>query len=341
MKKGLTLLMVLVFIISGASAAFAASDAESFFKGKIIQCIVPYKTGGGYDAWMRAVAPFFKKYSGASMVIRNTPGAGSLVGTNQLYVAEPNGLTIGILNGPGTMQAQLTGIRGVKFDLKKFTWLGRLTAEQRLVYMGTKSNYKTIEEMLKATAPIKMGAPGLGSSNYYEIILIAEATGMPVDMITGYDTANEVTLAIIRGELEGASGSYSSVIDTVQNGDTIVVAQYGDLSMPDLVKVPHVSKLPITAKDGKALIDIVYALNDVGRSVVAPPGVAADRAAFLEDALKKTLEDPGFLDIAKKQQMEVVHLSSDRIKKVVANGLDITPEMNARLKEIASKYQKR
>jgi len=340
-KWGILLVTVVFWFGIPSTNSHAAQSAADFFKGKVIECIVPYKTGGGYDAWVRTIAPFFKKYAGATLIIKNVPGAGSLIGTNKIYISEPNGLTIGIINGPGSMQAQLTDVKGVKYDLAKFTWLARLTAEQRLIVAGAKSKFKSIEAMMNATTPVKFGAPGLGSSNFYEAILIAEALGIKIDMITGYETSNEVAIAILRGELDAATGSYSSVISAVQNGDMVAVAQYGDLKMPDIAKVPHVANLPVKRKDGKDLLSIVFALNDVGRAIVAPPGVPPDRAKFLEDALKKTLDDPNFRKIAEKQQMEIVYLPGAKAKQVAQKGLAISPALKKELLEVASKYQKR
>ena len=332
--------MVVLLVMAMGSVAHGAGSAANFYKGKVVECVVPYKTGGGYDAWVRALSPFFKKYAGATLVVKNVPGAGSLVGTNKIYVSDPNGLVIGIINGPGTMQAQLTDLRGVKYDMAKFTWLARLTAEQRLICAGVKSKYKSLEAMEKATTLVKFGAPGLGSSNFYEAVLITEALGIKIDMITGYETAAEVTVAIIRGEIDAQTGSFSSVINTVENGDMVVVAQYGELNMPAMAKVPHIEKVPVKAKDGKELLDIVFALNDVGRAIVAPPGLPADKTKFLEDVLKKCLDDPKFQEIAKKQQMEVVYLNGAKAKQIAQKGLAITPALKQKLKDVAAKYQK-
>ncbi len=330
---------VLLTMFAGQGTAQAAGAAD-FYKGKVVECIVPYKTGGGYDSWVRALAPFFKKYSGATMVVSNVPGAGSLVGTNKIYIADPNGLTIGIVNGVGAMLAQLTDVRGVKYDLPKYTWLCRLTAEERVFVAGKKSKYQTVDAMEKATAPVKVGAPGLGSSNFYEAALIAEALGIKIDMITGYETANEVSVAILRGEIDSATGSYSSIMDTVKSGDMVAVLHYGAIEMPDLAKVPNLTKLTPRGKDGKELVQLVMALNNVGRAMVAPPGLAADKQKFLEDVLKKCLDDPTFRNLAKRQEMEVVYLPGAQAKQLAQKGLALTPALKAKLKEVVTKYQK-
>jgi tripartite-type tricarboxylate transporter receptor subunit TctC len=239
--------LTMLFVLSAGIRTAQAAGAADFYKGKVVGCIVPYKTGGGYDAWIRTISPFFKKYAGATLVVNNIPGAGSLVGMNKLYAADPNGLTIGIMNGVGALLAQLTDVRGVKYDLAKYTWLCRLTAEERVIVAGKKSKFQSIEAMQKATAaaPVKVGAPGMGSSNFYEGGLITEALGIPIDMVTGYETANEVNMAIIRGEIDIATGSYSSVMNEVKNGDMVAVTHYGAMDMPDLAKVPKVTSLPI------------------------------------------------------------------------------------------------
>ena len=334
-------LAVLLALSVGQQTAQAAGAAD-FFKGKVVSCIVPYKTGGGYDAWVRTISPFFKKYTGATLVISNIPGAGSLVGTNKIYMADPNGLTIGIINGVGAMQAQLTDVRGVKYDLAKYTWLCRLTAEERVIVAGKKSKFQTIEAMQKATAanPVKVGAPGMGSSNFYEAILITEALGIPIDMITGYETANEVSMAIMRGEIDVATGSYSSVMDTVKTGDMVAVTHYGAMDMPDLAKVPKVTSLPVKAKDGKDMLALVLSLNDVGRAMVAPPGLPADKQKFLEEGLKKCVDDPTFRTMAKKQEMEVVFLSGAEAKQLAQRGLAISPAMKMKLKEGIKQFTK-
>lgn len=322
----------------GAGAGTATAQAE-FYKGKVIDFIVPYKTGGGYDAWARLIAPFLEKYTGATVVIKNIPGAGSLTGTNQLYAAEPNGLTIGIINGPGAMQAQLTEVEGVKFDLLKFTWLGRVTSDPRVIVVGSKAKYKTIEQMRQATEPVKFGAPGLGSSMFMDAALIGEALGIKMDLVTGYETSEEVDLAVIRGELDAAAGSYASKVAMIKNGDVIPVLQYGKEKVADLPNIPLLTELPGINEQGRKLIDIIMALGEVGRPIAAPPGVPAERAKFLEEALKKSLEDPSLIEMAKKQEEVPRYLSAEEMRQVVNSGVNLEPELKQRLQEILARYQ--
>jgi tripartite-type tricarboxylate transporter receptor subunit TctC len=331
---------LLVLIWGWADTAFPAATKEAdFYKGKAIDCIVPYKTGGGYDAWVRAMSPFFAKLTGATLVIKNMPGAGSLVGTDKLYVSDPNGLTIGILNGPGMMQAQLTEVAGAKFDLLKFTWLGRLTSEQQIVCVGPKSPFKTVEAMQRSSKPVKVGAPGVGSSMFMYAALMAEILGIKIDLISGYETSEEVDLAIIRGELDASWGSFSSKIDTVKNGDMFIVLQSGNVKMPELEKVPNMALWPGLSEEKKSLAELMVALGESGRPMAGPPGMHPERTRFLVEAIKKTMDDPGFVQIAKKQQMEIIYMPPDDLLKTMEKGVRLAPNAKKRLVEIVGRYQ--
>ena len=73
--------------------------------------------------------------------------------------------------------------------------------------------------------------------------------------------------------------------------------------------------------------------------MAAPPGMAPERAKFLEEVIKKTLEDPEFLQIAKKQQMDVMYLSAADLRKEMEKGVNLAPDVKKRLSEILAKYQ--
>jgi len=332
---------VLLLTLGGRETVQSASPKEAeFYKGKVVDGIVPYKTGGGYDNWVRAISLFFGKYAGgATLVTKNMPGAGGLVGTNRLYTADPNGLTIGILNASGLMQAVLTETSGVKFDLLKFTWLGRLTSDQKIICVSPKSKFKTIEAMKQSTKPVKFGAPGLGSSMFLEAALVAQAMGIRIDLITGYETSEEVDLAIIRGEIDAATGSFASKIDTVKNGDMALVAQFGNVKEADLAKTPNLGDFPGLSSDSKQLLDLLVAMGESGRPMAGPPGMHPERSKFLQETLKKIVQDPEFLQLAKKQQMDVIYLPPEELFKIIGKGVSLSPSLKNRLKEILAKYQ--
>ncbi len=82
-------------------------SAMNFSMDKTVTYIVATNPGGGYDTYARLIARYMEKHlDGVKIRIRNVPGAGNIVGANQLFVAKPDGLTIGTFN-TGLIYAQL------------------------------------------------------------------------------------------------------------------------------------------------------------------------------------------------------------------------------------------
>ena len=113
---------VCAFIIAGligANFGVAAAADKPFYDGKTIVLVVATNPGGGYDFYGRAIANFMQdELPGSTFIVKNIPGAGNIIGINEVYRSKPNGLTFGIVN-PGLIAAQLVGQGGIKFDLRK------------------------------------------------------------------------------------------------------------------------------------------------------------------------------------------------------------------------------
>src|SRR5260221_2931488 len=173
---GLTLLL--------ATPAFAADT--TLFKGKTITYIVATGPGGGYDSYGRLIARYLQKYlPGSRVLVRNVPGAGHIVGANTIYAAKPDGLTIGMFN-TGLIYDQLLRRDGVLFDLTKFSWIGKAAHDTRALMISQTSPFKTIDDMIKANAPIKFAAAGVGSAAYNDTRILADALHLNVQIITGF-----------------------------------------------------------------------------------------------------------------------------------------------------------
>ena len=98
MKMLRTLLVGMAAAVALAGSAMAQEGAD-FFKGKTMTYIVATSPGGGYDTYARLIAKYMEKYLPVSnIIVKNVPGAGHIIGANQLYAAKPDGLTIGTFN---------------------------------------------------------------------------------------------------------------------------------------------------------------------------------------------------------------------------------------------------
>src|SRR6516225_153714 len=81
-------LPVLLLVAASSGAAWA------LYPERIIRIIVPFAPGGGTDVVARTLAQELAKDLGVSVIIENKPGAGTIIGTQAVATAEPDGYTL-------------------------------------------------------------------------------------------------------------------------------------------------------------------------------------------------------------------------------------------------------
>src|SRR5712672_2830697 len=74
--------------------AFWADDAWALYPDRIVRIVVPLAPGGGTDMIARTLAQEMAKDLGASVIIENKPGAGTIIGTLAVAASEPDGYTL-------------------------------------------------------------------------------------------------------------------------------------------------------------------------------------------------------------------------------------------------------
>src|ERR671915_1529435 len=137
------LVLALCLLLSSSATVFAQTP---YYQGKQVKVVVGFTTGGFYDRWARLLSRYMPKYipGNPSFIVQNMPGAGSLVATNYVYgVAKPDGLTIGF-PGSAIYLDQIVGRPEVKFDVRKFAWIGSPVSEPMILYIRADAPYKSI-----------------------------------------------------------------------------------------------------------------------------------------------------------------------------------------------------
>jgi tripartite-type tricarboxylate transporter receptor subunit TctC len=112
-------------LLLGASPA--RSQSEEFFKGKTIDIVVGFSPGGGYDLAARTLARHLGDHISGhpNVIVENRTGAGGLLAADQLfYKTDPDGLTLATVDGGAYALDSVLGERSIKFDARKFGWIG-------------------------------------------------------------------------------------------------------------------------------------------------------------------------------------------------------------------------
>ena len=289
-----------------ASAAASAGN----FPFKPIRFIIPYAPGGGFDVYVRMIAPAMEQLLPHKVAIipLNVSGGGGARGLIQLYRARPDGYTLGIFNVPGAFILQQQQGGESEYDLAKFTWVGAMgEGEHYVLAVGTNSPLKTYDDLKKLSEqrPVKFSATGPEGTAYAATVIGTKLLGLRAQLITGYKSSADYVVAAIRGDSDAVIASYPTAMRFVRGNQIRLLATFR--------KEPG---SPIPDADALGQPD----LNDirVERVVGAPPGLPLEIRAILSNALAKAVIDPKVVAWAKDNDVVMLPKTAPTTAAVVA-----------------------
>jgi len=327
--------LIIALLVTGTAYS---DDVADFYKGKRINLVVSYGTGGGYDVYARVLARHMGRYipGNPNIIVQNMPGAGSLRGTNYLYnVAPKDGTVFGTFARNMPLLGLIKSNQNVQFDPAKFTWLGSSASfanDAYLLLVRRAANVKSLDDARRAGGPpIILGSTAEGASSDAIAILLREWLGFNVKVIPGYTDSGVLFLAIERGEIDGRTVGLSAIRankpDWLKpNGLAQVLVVFGRATRhPDFPDAPTARELARNSED-RSLIEVIEVPYALSRPFAAPPDVPADRAKALQDAFMATHKDPAYLADAEKLGIDVSPIGGqavlgliDRISKTPAD----------------------
>src|SRR5688572_23052575 len=95
--------------LAAGSALWSASASAQAFPSRPINLIIPFAPGGDTDIRARLLQPHLQKHLGQPVVMVNRPGAGGVIGYDQIAKAAPDGYTVGAINFPSAYSPILEG----------------------------------------------------------------------------------------------------------------------------------------------------------------------------------------------------------------------------------------
>jgi hypothetical protein len=225
----------------------------------------------------------------------------------------------------------------VSHDPNKLIYLGSANSDVYVCYVRSDAAVQTYKDML--TNELIVGASNPGATTYDLPLLLNSVLGTKFRIVTGYPGSREITLALERGEVQGACGIGWTGIEAMHPDwfakDTIrVLVQLSTKGHNDLNKrgVPRAEELAQN-DDDKKVIELVFSQGIFGRPFVLPPGVPADRVAALRKAFLVALNEKALRAEADKMQLDVDPMSGDELQKLVADLYDTSPRLIERARQ--------
>lgn len=272
---------LVLFTVALIACGGCGEQAE--YPAKDITVVIPNTSGGGFDTYVRAVAPSLEKQlaGDVNIIPKNVPGAGGRRGATEVYRARADGYTIGIFNMPGALIPKLQGIP-TQYELSEVTWIGTFGYDPYVLAVKGDSPLASVDDLKTLGRSATYGATGPGSTSFVATRIFNERLGIPYQIITGYKGSSDYLLGVIRGDTDAAMISFAAARTYLESGDIRAIAIIGaesddpavadayDLGAPELVNLRVV------------------------RMMGGPPGLPEDIRSMLEAAMMAAIEDPDF-----------------------------------------------
>jgi tripartite-type tricarboxylate transporter receptor subunit TctC len=301
-------------------AAHPAAAADPFYKGKTVSIVIPAGPGGGYGNVAQMLGPHFSRnIPGKPNVITDfQPGAGGLKAANYLYNVSRRDGTVVALLFKDTPMFQILRRSGVKFDMRKMSYIGSMGPIVNTVALWHGAPAKTVEDCMKMQ--VVMGATGRGPTMYMIPQLMNKLMGTKFKIVTGYKGAAPVRMAMENGEAHGMVVTWDSwktgAPGWVRDKKINTIAQLAPKKAADLPDVPLLTDF-VKDPEAKTVFSIIARTAEVGWYMSTPPEVPKERLATLRAAFEATMKDPAFLADAKSRGLDVDPISAQTVEAAV------------------------
>jgi tripartite-type tricarboxylate transporter receptor subunit TctC len=289
-------------LVLGAAATLALPHLAraQAYPARPIKYICPWPAGGSTDAVIRALAQSAAKTLGQNIIVENKPGAGGMLGANELVSAAPDGYTLSQLPH-GVFR--IPHMQKTTFDtLKDFTWIACLTGYTFGLVVPADSPIKTIADLVAYARanPEKFtyGSTGIGTSPHLAVEEFAQRAGIKLTHVPFKGNADNMQ-AILGGHTMAASDA-TGWAPHVESGKLRLLATYGSKRTKRWPTVPTLDELGYKT------------VSDSPFGVCGPKGMDPAVVRTLHDAFKKTLEDPAVLASFDKFDQTVIYMDTEQ-----------------------------
>ena len=292
MKKAFALILALAMIFAlsacGGSGDKGGSAASGEFKPDgPVTLIVAYKAGSGTDGPARILAQYAEKYIGQTVVVENVDGGSGSIGWSQLAAADPDGMTIGVMNLPNFNNSIVKELG--TYTTADFKAICNHVTETSIVIVRADDDrfpdLNALVEYGKAhDGELKASTNGAQASNHIGAQAFAKSAGFKYIDIPQGGTADQLL------SLRNTASDFS----VVKLGD--IAGQESAYRVLGIFAAERDERIP----DVPTLGELGYYKEWLGssRAIVAPAGVSDEVIKFYEEALKKTMEDPDYIAAA-------------------------------------------
>jgi tripartite-type tricarboxylate transporter receptor subunit TctC len=264
----------------GAAGLARGSWAQARFPDHPITLVVPFAPGGIADITARAVAESMARTLGQAVVVDNRPSAGSIVASQLVASARPDGHTLLLMSNSHALSVTL--FRKLPFDpLKDFAPISMLGSFDLGLFVTAASRFATLRDVLayaKANpAKLNIGTIAVGSTQHLAAKLFETQSGIDA-LVVPYKGSPAVLSALRGGDVDVAIEITGPMLPQLQAGAVRALAVSSERRNPALPQVPTVQESGVPRYS-------VASWNALAAPAATPPAVIEQLNRAVRDAV--------------------------------------------------------
>lgn len=253
------------------------------FPSRPITLIVPFAPGGIADLTARAVAQAMGASLGQAMVVDNRPGAGSIVASQAVLSAAPDGHTLLLVSNGHAVSAGL--FKHLPFDVQRdFAPICLLASFDLAAFVSAESRWKTLVAVLGHAranpGKLTIGTVSVGSTQHLAAELFKSSAGIDA-LVVPYKATPAVLQALRTGEIDIAFEILGPWLGQVQGGTLRALAVSSGQRFAALPEVPTMQQAGVANYD-------VASWNALAAPARTPPVVVARLNRAANEALQQS-----------------------------------------------------
>jgi tripartite-type tricarboxylate transporter receptor subunit TctC len=273
----------------GIARAARADRGYPHLADRTVTLMVGAEVGGGFDLCGRTLARHMEGLvPGLRIEVKNVTQASGMLGAKILQTGPTDGSML-LTCSPALISGQLLDTEGVAFDLRQWSWIGKLLSETYLLIKGPGADFANLKELQAKQTSSSMSVRSTSGAIYYQALWTNAVLGTRIKPVPGYKSV-EREMALVQGEVMLTIDTYPTGRRMLETPSVDVVLRMDGGEVPERFRSrPLFADLIADRPAYKPIVAVNEANARLSRWFAAPPGtdpaILAEWRALFEETV--------------------------------------------------------
>ena len=296
----------------GSAPASAQTNSNSDWPvpGRTVRIVVPFPAGGS-DGVLRLIAQRLAEQTGGTFILDNKPGAGTIIGSQDVARSAPDGYTL-LFTVVVTHTQNPHLYKKLPYDpFKDFTPLIQLVRSGTVLVTHPKAPFNNVQEMVayakKNPGKLNYASYSPGSTSHLNGEILKNSTGLDIVHVP-YKGVADATRAVMAGDVQLYFDGTATAVEGARGGKVKLLGVAADKRLAVLPDLPTIAEQGVTG------IDILG-----WQGVFGPGNMPAPLAQKISEAFRRAVMSPDISELIRAQGNEVTGTGPEAFAKIVRN----------------------